>query len=86
MTKLVKTELAAEMVKDVPLGRAGTTKEIGDAAVFLASRGASYVTGHTLTVDGGDWLFRPPTAPRNEVAKYSREIEAKSRGVGTAKM
>jgi NAD(P)-dependent dehydrogenase (short-subunit alcohol dehydrogenase family) len=38
----------------VPLdGRPGTTREVGLAALFLASDMASYVTGHALVVDGG---------------------------------
>jgi glucose 1-dehydrogenase len=36
-----------------PLQRAGTTTDIADAALFLLSLEASYITGHTLTVDGG---------------------------------
>lgn len=42
--------------KRVPLQRFGTAREIADAAVFLLSDGAGYVTGDCLTVDGGDWL------------------------------
>ena len=37
----------------VPLGRQGTAWEVAAAAVFLLSGDASYITGHTLTVDGG---------------------------------
>jgi len=37
----------------VPLRRWGEPREIGAAAVFLASEEASYVNGHVLTVDGG---------------------------------
>lgn len=37
----------------LPLGRPGTTDDIGGAVLFLASRLANYVTGHTLNVDGG---------------------------------
>jgi len=36
-----------------PLRRYGEPSEIGDAAVFLASDEATYITGHTLNVDGG---------------------------------
>lgn len=37
----------------VPAGRAGTPEEIAQTIVFLASDGASYVTGHVVNVDGG---------------------------------
>jgi NAD(P)-dependent dehydrogenase (short-subunit alcohol dehydrogenase family) len=37
----------------VPLGRLGRAEDVGDACVFLASRLASWVTGHDLLVDGG---------------------------------
>lgn len=39
----------------IPLGRAGIAEECGKAAVFLASRMGSYVTGTILPVDGGSW-------------------------------
>ena len=39
----------------IPTKRLGTTDEIGKAALFLLSDLASYVTGHTLLVDGG-WM------------------------------
>ena len=37
----------------VPMGRYGRAEEVVAAAMFLASPGASYITGHTLVVDGG---------------------------------
>lgn len=39
----------------IPAKRLGTTDEVGKAALFLLSDMASYVTGHTLLVDGG-WM------------------------------
>ncbi len=39
--------------KLVPEGRLGAPEDVGEAAVFLAGPGASYVTGSTITVDGG---------------------------------
>jgi NAD(P)-dependent dehydrogenase (short-subunit alcohol dehydrogenase family) len=36
-----------------PMGRLGRAEEIADAAVFLSSDRASFITGHTLPVDGG---------------------------------
>jgi NAD(P)-dependent dehydrogenase (short-subunit alcohol dehydrogenase family) len=40
-----------------PAGRRGSLEEIAACALFLASREASYVTGHTLMADGG-WIAR----------------------------
>lgn len=37
----------------VPLGRIGRAEDVGTAVAFLASAGASYITGHNLVVDGG---------------------------------
>jgi NAD(P)-dependent dehydrogenase (short-subunit alcohol dehydrogenase family) len=37
----------------IPLGRIGTPEDVADAAVFLASEAARYITGHQLVVDGG---------------------------------
>lgn len=45
-------ELEAALL-DVPLGRHGTGADIGAAVAFLASDDASYITGHTLSVNGG---------------------------------
>jgi NAD(P)-dependent dehydrogenase (short-subunit alcohol dehydrogenase family) len=39
--------------RQIPLGRGGETEEVAQAIVFLASRNASYITGATLLVDGG---------------------------------
>ena len=66
----------------IPLGRMGETSEIGLTSVFLCSSAAQYITGTTLIVDGGEWLYKPPPLPRDMVAKLSKQVEAKSRRMG----
>src|SRR5215470_3062133 len=43
----------AEMLRRVPMGRAGRVEEVAHTALFLASDEASYITGAELWVDGG---------------------------------
>lgn len=42
-----------EQLGEIPLGRLGTPRELGDVVCFLASERAAYVTGTTVPVDGG---------------------------------
>ena len=50
------------MAASIPLGRLGSTEDIGNAALFLASAEAGYITGQTLVVDGGQVLPESPEA------------------------
>jgi peroxisomal 2,4-dienoyl-CoA reductase len=68
----------------IPLGRLGRKWDIAMAVVYLASPASSFVTGHTVVVDGGEWMWRPPVLPRDKVARASRAVEATSRKVGVA--
>ena len=53
MTDKLDPKTVDEWRKGVPLKRGGTPKDIANACVFLASDMSSYITGQTLSVDGG---------------------------------
>ena len=46
----------AEVVATIPFGRMGTTDEIANGTVFLASEPARWITGQTIAIDGGQLL------------------------------
>jgi len=56
MSKGMSDEVTENFKKQIPLGRLGDVHEIVDAAVFLASPMASYITGHVLNVNGGFYM------------------------------
>jgi len=53
MTGLLGDEVREKYLQSVPLRRMGTGKDVAEAALFLASDQASYITGETIRVDGG---------------------------------
>ncbi|CAN5697202.1 SDR family oxidoreductase [soil metagenome] len=54
--RLLPEPLKENLTKRIPLRRFGRIKDIENAAVFLCSEAASYISGVTLVVDGGHWL------------------------------
>lgn len=57
MTKELSDDIKAKLLAGIPLARLGNAEEIAHAVAFLASTGASYITGETLHVNGG--MFMP---------------------------
>jgi 3-oxoacyl-[acyl-carrier protein] reductase len=56
MTAVLDEKQRAAMMATIPLGRAGTDREIAQAVAFLASDAAGYITGHVLDVNGGMFM------------------------------
>jgi NAD(P)-dependent dehydrogenase (short-subunit alcohol dehydrogenase family) len=46
-----------EFIAAEPVARMGKREEIGEGVVWLLSDGASFVTGHSMSIDGG-WVAR----------------------------
>lgn len=53
MAATIPGSVREEMLKNVPLGRFGTTEEVANVVLFLCSPLASYVTGQTIEINGG---------------------------------
>ena len=49
-------ELFQKYLTTIPMARAGTSEEVADVIVFLASPAARYMTGETIEVNGGQWM------------------------------
>ena len=53
MTQRLDEKQSQELLKRVPIGYAGTPRDVAEAVAFLASEEARYITGQVLGVDGG---------------------------------
>jgi 3-oxoacyl-[acyl-carrier protein] reductase len=53
MAATIPEAVRAEMLKNIPLNRFGTTEEVASVVLFLCSPLASYVTGQTIEINGG---------------------------------
>jgi 3-oxoacyl-[acyl-carrier protein] reductase len=56
MTRAVGEEQRNALIRQIPLGRLGEGQDVAAAVAFLASPGASYITGITLHVNGGMYM------------------------------
>ena len=56
MTHALSEELKKKMLDNTPLRRFGLAEDVAHAVCFLASDGASFITGHVLDVNGGLYM------------------------------
>lgn len=56
-------ELHDKIVEATPLGYIGEADEVADAAIFLATKKSHFITGQTITIDGGRGLLDPVDIP-----------------------
>ena len=57
MTSFLDENARNKLIKDIPLKRFGEASEVAKLALFLASTEASYITGQTISIDGGLLMY-----------------------------
>ncbi len=56
MTQALSENVRAELTKQIPIGRLGTSEDVANAVRFLASPSAAYITGQVIHVNGGMYM------------------------------
>jgi NAD(P)-dependent dehydrogenase (short-subunit alcohol dehydrogenase family) len=69
-------DLEERVRRTIPVGRFATREEVADAACWLVSDAAKYVTGECLTMDGGAWLGRGILGADEPISKVRRRRES----------
>ncbi len=57
MTSFLDNQSKEDIIKNIPLRRFGNVEDISKVVMFLASEKASYITGQTISVDGGLLMY-----------------------------
>ena len=57
MTAYLEDNAKTKLIEDIPLKRLGSVQDISDLVIFLSSKDASYITGQTISVDGGLFMY-----------------------------
>ena len=57
MTAFIDEEAKENIVETIPLKRFGTVNDVSELVYFLSSDNASYITGQTISVDGGLLMY-----------------------------
>ena len=56
MTQALTDQVRADLAKQIPLGRLGSSEDVANAVRFLASPSAAYITGQVVHVNGGMYM------------------------------
>lgn len=56
MVKVIKPDVLEKIVSGIPVGRLGEPQEIARAVLFLAADDAGFITGETLSINGGQYM------------------------------
>jgi 3-oxoacyl-[acyl-carrier protein] reductase len=56
MTQAIPEDVKPQIIAQIPMGRMGTAEDVANAALFLVSAEASYITGHVISVNGGMYM------------------------------
>lgn len=56
MTGAMKQDVLESIIRQIPVARMGTPKEVADIVIFLASDKAGFINGATITANGGQYL------------------------------
>jgi acetoacetyl-CoA reductase len=56
MVKAVREDVMKQIISQIPIGRLGEPEEVARAVAFLASDGASFITGETISINGGQYM------------------------------
>ena len=56
MVKAVREDILKQIVSQIPVGRLGEPEEVARCVLFLAAEEASFITGETLSVNGGQYM------------------------------
>ena len=57
MVRAVPQEILAKIIKTIPMGRLGKPEDIARAVVFLVADDAEFITGSTLSINGGQHMY-----------------------------
>jgi len=57
MTSFLDNHSKDKIIESIPLNRLGNPSDVADLVAFLASDGARYITGQTISVDGGLFMY-----------------------------